>query len=38
MTFADFSLCMAATNHYQKENCVAVGLMRILLLEHMLVT
>ena len=25
MTFADFSLCMAATNHYNKENCVTVS-------------
>ena len=25
MTFADFSLCIAATNHYQKENCVTVS-------------
>ena len=25
MTFADFALCMAATNHYDKENCVTVS-------------
>ena len=25
MTFADFSLSMAATNHYKKENCVTVS-------------
>ena len=25
MTFADFSLCMAATNHYNKEDCVTVS-------------
>ena len=25
MTFADFSLCIAATNHYNKENCVTVS-------------
>ena len=25
MTFADFALCMAATDHYQLENCVTVS-------------
>jgi len=25
MTFADFALCMAATNHYQDESCATVS-------------
>ncbi len=25
MTFADFSLCLAATDHYKEENCITVS-------------